>query len=83
MFTNVVEDDPMASDDHYVLDGKSLREKLLDIVGQQEEHVRKVGSPCFLVEAANFKSVNENYSRQHNACLFRMHMLTETREPKN
>jgi hypothetical protein len=40
MATN--EEDPMAADEHYILDGKSLREKLLDVVEQQEDYVRKV-----------------------------------------
>jgi hypothetical protein len=36
------EDDLVSAEEHYSLDGKSLREKLLDIIEQQEDYVRKV-----------------------------------------
>lgn len=36
------DDSDLVEDEQYVLDGKGLREKLLDIVAEQEEYVKKV-----------------------------------------
>jgi hypothetical protein len=37
-----MEEDQLVQDEQYVLDGKGLRGKLLDIVSEQEEYVKKV-----------------------------------------
>jgi hypothetical protein len=63
MASQANEEDPLAADEHYILDGKSLREKLLDVVEQQEEYVRKVMlfSCCFFREqnAGVFLNLNK------------------------
>ncbi|KAI6174630.1 Mediator of RNA polymerase II transcription subunit 4 [Aphelenchoides bicaudatus] len=48
MFVNENEDFVLGDDECYILDGKSLREKLLDVVEQQEESIKKIMQCLFV-----------------------------------
>lgn len=67
-----MEEEQLAEDEQYVLDGKGLREKLLDVVSDQEEYVRKVRNLRFLAfklildDAMSLRSKFECRSRTTN-----------------